>query len=90
MEPLSIDSLFDTKEDRYYFVGKIRVSGDSLHLHFVNGDKEPAKGAGNRHELEAVIAKHINAESLYLDAMEFKKCADRTLVDAVLEAFHAS
>ena len=76
-------------EEPPYFVMKTEVAAGTLRLRIVNGEKEPARSASSSRELEAVIAKHLEAESLYAGpASVFKKADDKALITSVLKAFH--
>ena len=90
LQPLPCAQIAGLKsEEPPYFVMKTEVVAGTLRLRIVNGGKDPASSASSSRELEAVIAKHLEAESLYAGpASVFKKADDKALITSVLKAFH--
>jgi hypothetical protein len=89
MEPFSCSHFAGLSERPPYLVGKLSLADGALHLRLVDGGKEPARSAGDRQELEAAIAEHVDSPSLYVDeTMVFTKADDKARIEAILKAFH--
>jgi hypothetical protein len=73
-------------DDLPYYVMRFDFKDDALSLRLIGG--EEACKAGSRRELESVIKRNVDSESLYDDpAMDFRRADDQDLVRSVLEAF---
>lgn len=88
MKPLRFAQFTGDEDETWYIVAKLSVVGDSIHLRIVNADAGTVKNARNRRELEAVVTKHSESDSLYLKPIQiFAKNDDKARVKAVIDAF---
>jgi hypothetical protein len=89
MEPLTPHHFLGLESEKPpYWVFKTELTGGGLSLRMLD-DRGPVKAAKDSRELEAVIAKDVNADSLYDDApIILKKTDDGKLIESVLTAFH--
>ena len=88
MEPIGCAHFAGVSEKPPYLVGKMSLVDGAIHLRLVNGEEEPAESAKDSRELEAVIAKHVDSDALYIDDTQvFQKTKDKATIEAILDAF---
>ena len=87
LQVLSYSHFAGIDEKPPYFVAKLSLKEGSLQWRLVDGDNQPIKSAQDSRELEEAIRKNIGSDDLYMDAMQWKKCNDKALVESVLKAF---